>query len=143
MKSYLSFMYTYYMCVQISNLTDEQIDSILSAAAIRPAGGGGGVEPIKSDGNTVAAKTPLELQVNALCSKIRNPKQPPSSENWVETIFENVESLLGKDKVFCLKTTDMRNTVYAIQIHTKKNVTWPRGRGMKSLNEYMNFTQGR
>lgn len=94
-------------------MTDEQIDSILSAAVIRPAGGGVG-ETIKSNGSTIAAKTPLELHVNALCSKIRNPKQPQSLENWVETIFENAESLLGKDKVFRRETTNMRNTVYTI-----------------------------
>lgn len=91
------------------NLTDEQIDSILSVTVIRAIGGGGG-ETIKSDGNTVDVKTPLELQVNVLCSKIRNSKQPQSSDNWVETIFDNVESLLGKDKVFRCNTAYTRTT---------------------------------
>jgi hypothetical protein len=79
-------------------MTDEQIDSMLSASIIRPIGSGGG-ETLKNNSKTVTAKTPLELQVNTMCSKMRNSKQPPSSENWVETIFDNVESLLGKDKV--------------------------------------------
>jgi len=80
-------------------MTDEQIDSLLSAAIIRPIGGGGG-ETNKTDSKLVAAKTPLEIQVSLLCSKIRNSKQPPSSEKWVEAIFDNVESHLGKDKVW-------------------------------------------
>lgn len=79
-------------------MTDEQIDSLSSAAIIRPIGGSSG-ETSKTDGKMVAAKTPLEIQVSSLCSKIRNSKQPPSSEKWVEAIFDNVESHLGKDKV--------------------------------------------
>lgn len=75
-------------------MTDEQIDTLLSAAIIRPIGCGGS-EMTK----TVAAKTPLELQVSSLCSKIRNSKLPPSSEKWVEAIFDNIELHLGKDKV--------------------------------------------
>jgi len=63
------------------------------------------VETMKIDGKTIPAKTPLELQVKMLCSKIQNPKELPL-ENWIEAIFDNVESLLGKDKVlgtfFCL-----------------------------------------
>ncbi|XP_060873528.1 NACHT domain- and WD repeat-containing protein 1 isoform X2 [Metopolophium dirhodum] len=84
--------------IRIANMTDEQIDSLLSAAIIRPIGGGG-AETNKTDGKLVAAKTPLEIQVSLLCSKIRNSKQPPSPEKWVEAIFDNVESHLGKDKV--------------------------------------------
>jgi len=80
-------------------MTDEQIDSLLSAAIIRPIGGGGAETNNKIDGKLVAAKTPLEIQVSLLCSKIRNSKQPPSSEKWIEAIFDNVESHLGKDKV--------------------------------------------
>jgi len=75
-------------------MTDEQIDILLSAAIIRPIGCGR-TETTK----TVAAKTPLELQVRSLCSKIRNSKLPPSSEKWVDAIFDNVELLLGKEKV--------------------------------------------
>ncbi|KAL5233574.1 hypothetical protein ACI65C_000984 [Semiaphis heraclei] len=80
--------------IRIANMTDEQIDTLLSAAIIRPIGCGGS-EMTK----TVAAKTPLELQVSSLCSKIRNSKLPPSSEKWVEAIFDNIELHLGKDKV--------------------------------------------
>lgn len=58
--------------------------------------GGGIGETMKNDNK---AKTLLELQVNALCSKIRNFKQPQSSEDLVESIFDNIESLLGKNKV--------------------------------------------
>jgi len=79
-------------------MTDEQIDSLLSAAIIRPIGGVGG-ETNKTDRKMVPAKTPLEIQASSLCSKIRNSKQPPSSEKWVEAIFDNVELNLGKDKV--------------------------------------------
>ncbi|XP_026807773.1 uncharacterized protein LOC113550245 [Rhopalosiphum maidis] len=86
--------------IRIANMTDEQIDSLLSAPIIRPIGGvGGGSETTKTDRKTVTAKTPLELQASLLCSKIRNSKQPPSSEKWVEAIFDNIESHLGKDKV--------------------------------------------
>jgi len=77
-------------------MTDEQIDSLLSAPIIRPIGGS---ETTKIDRKTVTAKTPLELQASLLCSKIRNSKQPPSPEKWVEAIFDNIESHLGKDKV--------------------------------------------
>ncbi|XP_022165189.1 uncharacterized protein LOC111030132 isoform X2 [Myzus persicae] len=84
--------------IRIANMTDEQIDSLLSTAIIRPIGGGGS-ETIKTDAKMVAAKTPLELHVSSLLSKIRNSKQPPSAEKWVEAIFDNVESHLGKDKV--------------------------------------------
>jgi len=80
-------------------MTDEQIESLSSATIIRPIGGGGN-ETTKTDGKTVVAKTPLELQVRSLCSKIRNSKQPPSSEKWIEAIFDNVELHLGKDKVW-------------------------------------------
>lgn len=77
-------------------MTDEQIDSMMSAAIIRPIGGA--VEPTKTDGISADAKTPLELQVYAL--NIRSSKQPLSSEqHWVEAIFDDAESLLGKDKV--------------------------------------------
>jgi len=91
----------YYTCinierVQISSMTDEQIDSMLSTTIGRSQGSGG--ETLKKDSKHISIKTPLELQVSILCSKIR--KQPSSSENWVEAIFDNVESLLGKDKVF-------------------------------------------
>lgn len=75
-------------------MTDEQIDSILSAEIDQLIGNSG--EAVKTD---ISAKTPLELQVNSLCLKIRNSKQPPSAENWVEAMFDYVESLLGKDKV--------------------------------------------
>ncbi|KAL4089774.1 hypothetical protein QTP88_024745 [Uroleucon formosanum] len=84
--------------IRIGNMTDEQINSLSSATIIRPIGGSGG-ETSKTNGKMVAAKTPLEIQVSSLCSKIRNSKQPPSSEKWVEAIFDNVESYLGKDKV--------------------------------------------
>lgn len=77
-------------------MTDEQIDSMMSTAIIRPIGGA--VEPMKTDGISMDAKTPLELQVNAL--NARSSKQPLSSEHhWVEAIFNDAESLLGKDKV--------------------------------------------
>lgn len=79
-------------------MTDEQIQSMLSTSIIRPIGSGGG-ETLKNNNKMVTAKTPLEIQVNAMCSKMRNSKQPPSSQNWVETIFDNIELLLGKDKV--------------------------------------------
>ncbi|KAF0768010.1 Leucine-rich repeat and WD repeat-containing, partial [Aphis craccivora] len=86
--------------IQIEDITNKEIDSLLSAATIRPIGGfGSGGETTKTEHKTVAAKTWLELQVSLLCSKIRNSKQPPSSENWVEAIFDNIESHLGKDKV--------------------------------------------
>lgn len=42
-------------------------------------------------------KTPLELQMRVLCSKMRNSIQ--TSENWIETVFDSVELLLGKEKV--------------------------------------------
>jgi len=55
-------------------------------------------ETVKTDTKSAVAKMPLELQVNMLCSKIQNPKELPST-NWVEAIFNNVESMLGKEKV--------------------------------------------
>lgn len=80
----------------MSNLTDEQIDCMLSATIIRPVGNDG--ESVKN--GRVRAKTPLELQVNVLCCKMRNFKLPASSsENRLESVFENVESILGSDKV--------------------------------------------
>lgn len=79
-------------------MTDEQIDFMLSTSIIRPIGSGGG-ETMKNNSKTLTTKMPLELQVNTMCSKMRNLKPPPSLENWVETIFDNAESLLGKDKV--------------------------------------------
>lgn len=77
---------------------DEQINSILATTIMRPIDDvdGGIGEMIKNDSK---AKTLLEFQINALCSKIRNSKQPQPSGDWVESIFDNVESLLGKDKV--------------------------------------------
>ncbi|XP_025199078.1 uncharacterized protein LOC112597310 [Melanaphis sacchari] len=86
--------------IRIADLTDEQINSLLSVAIIRPIGGiGSSGETTKIDCKTVIIKTPLEFQVSLLCSKIRNSKQPSSSEKWVEAIFDNIESHLGKDKV--------------------------------------------
>lgn len=79
-------------------MTDEQIDSVLSAMMIQPIDGV--VETLK----TVGAKTPLELQANVLCSAMQNPKELPS-ENWMEAIFDSVESLLGKNKVKIARTT--------------------------------------
>lgn len=79
-------------------MTDEQIDDMLSVAIIRPISCNA-VEPTKSNSKIVDAKTPLELLVNAL--NVRNSKQPSLSEHWVDAIFDNAESLLGKDKVNC------------------------------------------
>lgn len=80
----------------MSNLTDEQIDCMLSAMVLRPVGNDG--ESVKN--GRIRVKTPLELQMNVLCCKMRNSKLPVlSSENRLESIFENVESILGKDKV--------------------------------------------
>lgn len=83
-------------------MTDEQIDSMFSAGIVQPVGGI--VKMVKNDDKTFTGKTPLELQVNMLCSKLQNSKQSSSSENWVNAIFDNIESLLGKDKVRCNKT---------------------------------------
>lgn len=77
-------------------MTDDQIDALLSEGIIRPIGGG---DTTKTDGKTMTANTALELQVSSLCSKIRNSKPPSSTDKWVEAIFENIETLLGKDKV--------------------------------------------
>lgn len=74
-------------------MTDEQIDSMLSTTIIKPICSGG--ETIKNN----KTKTPLELQVSTLSSKIRNSKLPLLSDNWLEAIFDSVESLLDKAKV--------------------------------------------
>lgn len=77
-------------------MTDEQIVSMLATmSTVRPMVGG---DTIKNDGS---AKTPFELHARVLCSKIRNSKQSPpqSLENWIESIFDCVETILGKDKV--------------------------------------------
>lgn len=72
---------------------------MLSAAIIRPVGNDG--ESVKNGKSR--AKTPLELQVNVLCCKMRNFKLPASSssssENRLDSVFNNIESVLGKDKV--------------------------------------------
>ncbi|VVC42160.1 Six-bladed beta-propeller, TolB-like,WD40-repeat-containing domain,WD40 repeat, conserved site,WD40/YVTN [Cinara cedri] len=83
--------------IRISNMTDEQINSMLVSSIVRSIAG----ETINNDGS---AKTPFELHVRALFSKIRNlkqspPPQPQSPENWIESIFDCVEMILGKDKV--------------------------------------------
>lgn len=90
-------------------MTDEQIDSMVSATIIKPVFSGG-----ETTKNTSKTKTPLEIQVSTLSLKIRNSKLPLSSDNWLEAIFDNVESILDKAKVGVSLSSVCQNIVILV-----------------------------